>query len=177
MSILDPRVWIACALALLMAYGGGRWQQSRADAAAYQAKTTAAALDAARVQVKAVDDARIEEQRRTTAQTEIANAATKEMVGARADAATANDAAGRLRQRVNELLAAARAPKDPTTPSAGEAAGDAANLLSDLFLESVERNRRLAETADAARIAGKACERAYDALMPKVSAPPASVPQ
>ncbi|WP_082080252.1 DUF2514 family protein, partial [Cupriavidus basilensis] len=160
MSILDPRVWIACALAVLVAYGGGRWQQSRADAATYQAKTTAAALDAARVQVKAVDDARLEEQRRTAAQTEIANAATKEMAGARADAAAANDAAGRLRQRVAELFATGRVAGNPAAASAGPAAGDAANLLSDLFLESVERNRRLAETADASRIAGAACEAA-----------------
>jgi len=29
MSILDPRVWLAAILGLALAYGGGRWQQSR----------------------------------------------------------------------------------------------------------------------------------------------------
>ncbi|WP_059413456.1 DUF2514 family protein [Cupriavidus basilensis] len=165
MSILDPRVWIACALALLMAYGGGRWQQSHVDAATYQAKMTAAALDAARVQVKAVDDARIEEQRRTTAQTEIANAATKEMVGARADAAAANDAAGRLRQRVAELLATGRAAGNPAAASAGPAAGDPIGMLADVLGRADQRAGLLAEYADSARVAGQACERAYDALI------------
>jgi len=167
MSILDPRVWIACALALLVAYGGGRWQQSRTDAATYQAKTTAAALDAARVQVKAVDDARIEEQRRTAAQTEIANAATKEMVGARADAAAANDAAGRLRQRVAELLATGRATGNPAAASTGPAADDPIGMLADVLGRADQRAGLLAEYADSARVAGQACERAYDALTPR----------
>lgn len=167
MSILDPRVWIACALALLVAYGGGRWQQSRADAAAYQAKTTAAALDAARVQIKAVDDARLEEQRRTAAQTEIANAATKELGSARADAATANDAAGRLRQRVAELLATGRAAGNPAAASAGPAAGDPISMLADVLGRADQRAGLLAEYADSARVAGQACEQAYNALTPR----------
>lgn len=115
-------------------------------------------------QIKAVDDARIEEQRRTAAQTEIANVAKKDADVARADARTADAAADRLRQRVDQLLAAARAGKDPAAVGGGPAAGNAGDLLADLLQKSVERNRQLAEYADAARIAGQACERAYDSL-------------
>lgn len=58
MTLLDPRVWLAAIALVALAYFGGRWQQSAHDKAKYEAKITASALDAARVQFKAVDDAR-----------------------------------------------------------------------------------------------------------------------
>jgi hypothetical protein len=117
-------------------------------------------------QVKAIDAARLEEQRRTAAQTEIANAATKDLEGARADAAAANDVSGRLRQRVAELLAAGRAAGNPAAASASSPADDPIGMLADVLSQADQRAGILAEYADAARIAGQACERAYDALMP-----------
>ena len=89
------------------------------------AERTKAPLSAAVDQVKAVDRARAEEQRRTTAQTEIANAAKENAETARADARAAGDAAAdRLRQRVDhQLLAASQAAKDSGVAAcvAGEA--------------------------------------------------------
>lgn len=164
MNLLDPRLWVAAIVACGLAYGGGRWQQSSHDKAIYQAKTTAAALDAARVQIKAVDDARAEEQRRTAAQTEIANAAKKDADSARTDARDAGAAADRLRQRVADLLAAARSAKDPAATGGGQAASDPLGMLADVLERADQRAGILAEYADAARIAGAACERAYDAL-------------
>lgn len=166
-SPLDPRLWLAAGIALALAYGGGRWQQSRADAARYDAERTKAALSASTDQVKAVDRARTEEQRRTAAQSEIANAATKDLEKARGDARAAGDAADRLRARVAELLAASRAGKDSTSPGTGPAAGDTDALLAELFRRADQRAGSLAADLDAARIAGLACERAYDALTPK----------
>lgn len=166
MSLLDPRLWLATILALALAYGGGRWQQSAHDRAAYQAKVTAAALDAARKQIKAVDDARLEEQRRTRAQTGIADAAKKDADGARLDARDAGAAADRLRKRVDQLLAAVRAGQNSAAPSGSASAGDPLGVLADVLEKSDRRTGILAEYADEARIAGQACERAYDALIP-----------
>jgi hypothetical protein len=164
MSILDPRAWLAAILGLALAYCGGRWEQSAHDKAVYQAKATAAALDAARAQIKAVDTARIEERRRTDAQTEIANAAKNEADMARDDARTAGDAADRLRARVAELLAVGRAAGNPTSPAGSAAAGDPLGVLADVLEKADRRAGILAEYADAAHIAGQTCERSYDAL-------------
>lgn len=164
MSLLDPRVWLGIIVALFAAYIGGRWEQSGVDKRKYQAQITATQLEGARAQNKAIEEVRAEEQRRTAAQTEIANAAKKEADTARADARDAGAAADRLRGRVNELLAAARAPKDPTAPSGSEAAGDPLGVLADVLEKSDRRAGILAEYADQARLAGLACERSYDAL-------------
>lgn len=168
MSLLDPRLWLAVFLGLALAYGGGRWQQSRSDAAIYQAERTATALDAARVQIKAVDAARLEEQRRTMAQMEIANAATKDIAQARADAGAAADAAGQLRQRVDELLAAARSAKDPdpAVNSPSQPGGDPLDVLVDVLGRSDRTSGILAAYADQLKVAGLSCERSYDALTP-----------
>ncbi|WP_342049860.1 MULTISPECIES: DUF2514 family protein [unclassified Cupriavidus] len=116
-------------------------------------------------QVKAVNDARIEEQRRTAAQTEIANAAKKEADGARADADAAGDAADRLRQRVEQLLTAARAAGNTASASAGAPAGAPLGMLADVLERADRRAGILAAYADQAHVAGLACERAYDSLI------------
>lgn len=168
MSLLDPRVWLAVILGLALAYGGGRWQQSNHDDAAYAAERTTAALSAAADQVKAIDRARTEEQRRTAAQTEIANAAKTDADTARADARAAGDAADRLRQRVDQLLAAARPAKDPgaTGGGQGKSGGDPLDVLVDVLGRADSTAGILADYADQLKVAGLACERFYDALMP-----------
>lgn len=119
----------------------------------------AAAVD----QLKATDRARTEEQRRIAAQTEIANAAKQEAELARADARAADAVAGQLRQRVAALVAASRAGNSSAT-TGSEAAGDPLGMLADVLSRADRRAGILAEYADAARIAGQACERAYGAL-------------
>ncbi|WP_051975366.1 DUF2514 family protein [Cupriavidus necator] len=163
MSILDSRLWLAAIMALALAFGGGRLVQSRADAKHYEAARTKAALSAALDQIKAADLARAEEQRRTAAQTEIANAATKEAESARADARDADAAAERLRIRVAQLIAAARAG-NTAAAGTGSAAGDPLDVLANMFSRLDRRAGELAGYADSARIAGQACERSYDAL-------------
>ncbi|SOY56883.1 DUF2514 family protein [Cupriavidus taiwanensis] len=122
-----------------------------------------AAKSAAFDQVKAVDRARAEEQRRTAAQTEIANVAIKDAERARDDARTAAATSDRLRQRIADLIASAGHPAAATgSPPAGDPIGMLANVLE----RADRRAGILAEYADAARIAGLACERSYDALTP-----------
>jgi len=164
MSLLDPRVWLGALLGLVLAYMGGRWQQSAHDEAIYATERTKVALSAAVDQVKAADRARAEEQRRTTAQTEIANAATKDLDKTRRDARAAGDAAERLRVRVAELLAASRAGSNSASASPSAPASPPDTLLAELFRRADERAGSLAEDLDAARVAGLACERSYDTL-------------
>ncbi len=166
MSLLDPRVWLAVILGLALAYGAGRWQQYTHDNAAYQAKSTAAALDASRAQIKAIDDARTEEQRRTIEQARIANEATQQAKTARADAAAAGDAADKLRKRVADLVAASRAAGNPATAGAGEGkpGGDPLDVLVDVLGRSDQASGQLAGYADQLKSSGLACERSYDAL-------------
>lgn len=115
-------------------------------------------------QVKAVDEARIEEQRRTAAQTEIANVATKDAETARRDARAAGAASEQLRQRVAALVREYARPGDPASASGSAPAGDPIRMLADVLGRADRRAGILAEIADASRIAGLACERAYDSL-------------
>lgn len=138
---------------------GGQIEQLQA-AQAKQREGQATALAAAS------EAARTEEQRRTAEQRGIANAAAKERDQALADARTAGAVAEQLRVRVAQLAAAARAARNTTAASGSPAAGDPLDVLTDVLGRADARAGDLAEYADRARIAGQACERSYDALMP-----------
>ncbi|ALD90296.1 hypothetical protein CR3_1054 [Cupriavidus gilardii CR3] len=128
--------------------------------------------------VGAVGDARREEQRRLFEQAEIANAAKKEAARARADArdADADAVAGRLRKRVADLVATNRAGGDSAATSGSTAAGDPIGVLADVLERADRRAGILAEYADAARVAGRACERAYGALVQQAKKGPEAFP-
>lgn len=115
---------------------------------------------------EAVTKARAEGERRYANLMEIATNAQTELDRARADAAGAADAAGRLRQRI-AALAAARCPAASDTAAAGSSAPaePAGDLLADVQRRLDEAATDLAGFADRARTAGAACERSYDALM------------
>lgn len=152
MSILDPRLWLAVLAALVLSFGGGylkgRGDGRNSERAAQQKATLAA-----------VQTARAEEQRRTAAQTEIATNAKKDADQARADARAAADVSDRLRARIADLLA-----QHPAAPTGGAPADTTDALLAELFRRADERAGSLAQDLDASRIAGQACERAYDSL-------------
>ncbi len=164
MTILDPRVLLVAVVALGASYGAGRLQQHRADTKAFQAERNKAALDAARAQIRATDEARIEEQRRAKQLSEIANEAKQQAETASADAGRARAESGRLRERVAELVAAGRAASDSAAAGGGQAAGDPLDVLADVLLRADQRAGDLADFADRAHIAGAGCERAYSAL-------------
>lgn len=84
-----------------------------------------------------------------------------ELARLRIDRAAA-DAAGRdLRVRLAAAVAAARA----APPGGGEAADDPIGVLADVFQRADDRAAVLADFADRSRLAGLACERAYEALI------------
>lgn len=83
---------------------------------------------------------------------------------ARRDADGARAAADGLRADRDRYRAAARAAAHPGAAAAGPTAGDALDLLSDLFAGADAAAGELAQAADLAHAAGVTCERAYDAL-------------
>jgi hypothetical protein len=117
-------------------------------------------------ELKAIQAVRKEEGRRIAALQGVIDESKKDLEGARAAAAAASDAGGRLR---NELAAIRRRGLG-TNPAAARG-GSPADAAGDL-LERVQRGldgaaESIARHADESRVAGKACERAYDALTPK----------
>lgn len=135
-----------------------------AGAAAVQQKFDAAEKAAEEKRLADVQAARAEEQRRTNAQAEIANEATKQADAARADAAAASTAADGLRTRVAQLIAASRAARNSAAARSSSPTGDPLDVLADVLTRADKRAGDLAAYADAARIAGVACEHAYDSL-------------
>lgn len=163
---------VAVAAAAAGAWGFVAQRESAAEARGYQkghAEFTALQADMTTKALAGELAARAEETRRTAAIKEIENAHQAELQRVRADAAIADAAAGRLRQRVADLIAAARSGQggsDPKVVGPGPAADDAAGVLADVLGRCVARVRLLAAVADDRGAAGHACERSYEALTP-----------
>lgn len=168
LSRLFPFGWhVAGALALaLLAFWG--WHQvidSRAEArhqaeiAGWLEKQTKAEA-ASR---EAVTAARNEERRRYASLEKAMQYEREQTRVARADAAAAGDRERRLRNQVATLVAAERrrAASDPGAPPSS-----ATDRLAEVFGQCVGRLREVAEAADRAVIAGRACEASYNALRP-----------
>ncbi|UVL17441.1 DUF2514 domain-containing protein [Pseudomonas sp. B21-023] len=109
--------------------------------------------------------ARREEQRRAAAHEEVRAHAQEQRTIAEG-AATGADAAGqRLRNEAGKLAATVGCSgQDPAVASRGETARRAAMVLSDLLARADARAGELAAALDRARVAGLACEQAYDSL-------------
>jgi hypothetical protein len=136
----------------------GRWQSKWADQQVLQAKGLAAATT----------DNRNEEQRRQGAANEAGNNARIQNAAATADAIAADAAGQRLHDSARALAGRASCPSgDPAVAERGASATRAAMVLSDLFQRADQRAGELAKAYDAARIAGQACEAAYDSLTKK----------
>lgn len=91
---------------------------------------------------------------------------------ARADAGRAHAAADGLRQQLAAYRRAATgAAANPGPAPAGPPAADAIGLLADLLGQLDDRAGIYAAAADAAHAAGLTCERAYDSLAARKTAP------
>lgn len=157
------------AVAGLQTYRLAREQAAHAATQARHAEQLAVIERAAR---EASEASRAEEQRRAAEQQEIVTRAQQQIDAARTDAAAAADAAARLRQRIATLTAGCRAPASDPAPAGSSPPADAsADLLADVQRRLDEAADGIAQHADAARIAGSACERAYDALTPQDARP------
>lgn len=139
-------------------------KQDFAEARATWADTRA---EASRMRAKAESEERNEETRRQLEKDNaIKDALTKAAV-ADAAAGRAKRAAVSLRESTDALVARARQACGSAHPGPGGApASDPIGLLAYVQRRIDERAGVLAEYADAARIAGAACERSYDSLTP-----------
>lgn len=110
---------------------------------------------------QAYEKVRLIEKQRQEEMEVIRNDATLQIMEIQTDADTANHTAERLRQE----LARYRANAANTCTAAGsEAAQDPIGVLIGVLEGLESTGREIAEYADRSRIAGSACERAYDSL-------------
>ncbi|WP_434681387.1 DUF2514 family protein [Pseudomonas sp. R1-18] len=107
--------------------------------------------------------ARVEEQRRQREINQVRNDAQHQIKAAADDAAVAASTADSLQQQVDKLLAG-RSACDTRVAQGSATVRDLTTVLADLRRRADERAGELARIADASRIAGQACERAYDSL-------------
>lgn len=161
---------IAQLAALFVAYGHGRSTTEDAWLARWNARN---ASDAA-ARLAASEAERRREQTLQHAINQVNTDAEQQIDTALTQAADAANAADGLRQRVDQLLAAAadRARRSTCAASDRPAAENPGNVLAVVLDQSVARNRELAAIADTARIAGQACERVFDALAGNMQARP-----
>ena len=155
--MIDPRSLIpvatfAAGLILAGTVQGWRYGEQIAGIRAEQAQAV----------TEAVTQAREEEQRRIKTLEVIADDTRNKLDAANADAATARTAAAGLRQQLADYRQRARC--NPTTAGGSTPTEDPIFLLSDLLARADERAGELAEFADRAHIAGRACEAAYNSL-------------
>ena len=155
--MIDPRILIpvaafAAGLILAGTVQGWRYGEQIAEINAAQAKAVTAAVTAARE----------EEQRRINTMEVIANDTRNKLDAAHADAVASRAAAAGLRQQLADYRQRARS--NPAITGGSTPAEDPLFLLSDLLSRADERAGELAEFADRAHLAGRACEAAYDSL-------------
>jgi hypothetical protein len=139
-----------------------RWQAAWANAEAKLQGQRAEALQAARD----------EEQRRQLLANQVAKDARDQKAAADADAVGADAVGERLHVEAAKLAAGAgKCTGDAGATERSEAARRAAMVLSDLLQKADRRAGDLAKFADRSRVAGLACERAYDGLTPRRQSP------
>lgn len=156
-----PRLALAWAASLALVAGWGLWHKHQADQA--HAAAMQADKDAAEAEAYALRQSLRETERRVRASEEVNRDASRKLSAARRDAAAASAAADSLRQYVDSLAAGAAAD-DPIAAGGCATAADSARVLAELQRRADDRAGVLAGYADAARIAGEACERAYLSL-------------
>jgi len=149
--------WLWWLLALVLV--GGVQQYRVMDAKGELSDARAEWSEAAR---QAEARARSEEQRRQVAVEGIRRDAQEKISAVAADAAAADDAAGRLRARVAQL---SRRPASCAGSSGGgQAAEPARDLLAVMLSRIDEAAGGVAEFADRSRAAGLTCQVSYDAV-------------
>lgn len=131
----------------------------------WRAKWEQQASQLAQAEQQAERIQRSEELRRQVAINEVTKHAQTEIDQARADADRARAAADSLRDQAKRLAAGAgKACGNTGAASAGRTATATAMVLADLFGRADQAAGELAAAYDRARIAGQACQEAYQAL-------------
>lgn len=159
---------IAALVAGAVAFAGG-WMVNgwRHDAklARVEAQHAQVLEQLAQAAMAAAEAARAEEARRTAAVEEQRDIAQQQVQALEADVAAAADTAGRLRAELDTLrrrrgaCGTAAAQRGP-----GQQGADTIGLLVDMLEGMESAGREVAEYADRVRIAGAACEGAWEGL-------------
>lgn len=160
MTWLDPRVWGGLLLTVVLAVGAGYWK-------GHHDADQSATVAAQEKQIKDLTASNNLYRQTTTTLAGISIDAKKSLDAANAAARASDVVADGLRKQLSQYVAAARhsAASSGGTPAGGGA--DPLDLLAGLFSRADQAAGDLAKFADAAHIAGLACERSYDALMQK----------
>lgn len=161
-ALLNWRLWAAAGVAVLLAWT--HWQAYRQGGASARVELAQVRQQAAEQVASAERKQREIELQRTRDVQEAATHAQTRIDALAADLAASRAAADGLRAAA--ASAARRACPNPSAAGAGTREPDpgALDLLVDVLGRADARAGELAEYADRARIAGSACERAYDAL-------------
>ena len=160
--MFDLKAWSRSLLAVTMTgliFAGGGYWKGHHDAD--QSATVAAQAK----QLKALSAANNLYRQTTQTLAGISQDAKNDADLARAAARAADTSADGLRKRVAELVAASRHSAVTGTGSSADDSADPLDLLAGLLGRTDDAAGRIAEFADAAHIAGLACERSYDALI------------
>lgn len=168
---LVPR-WVlaalVAALSVLAVVNQAQLGNARAALATEKAERAADELAATQAVAKQLAANLAETERRNAAQKEIDDAALQDRVRAEADHASQLSAADRLLQRAKARAAGGcSAPSGTQAVEPGAPAESTTDLLIDVQRRVGEVAGQLAAFADQSRIAGLACERAYESLTDK----------
>lgn len=156
--------WLAFVLGLWTVVEELRLANLRGELAAEQAAFSDYRLEVVERESRATAAAREEERRRQVAIDEVEEDGQRKLAAARVDANDARAARDRLQHEV-ERLRSGRAATCNTVAAQQRQAGDRAfDLLADLFERADLRAGELAEALDRSRVAGKACEAAYESV-------------
>jgi len=170
---LNPGRWLAVGAVVVALYGAHAWDRHRAAAAAradgaaeVTARWQAERVEAQRAAIAAEQAARGEEQRRVAAAGEIANAAQRQIDQAHADAVRARTESRGLRDAAARAAAACSGggAEGAAAAESGASASGAGVVLADVLGRADDTAGELAAAFDAARAAGLACQRIYDAV-------------
>lgn len=161
-ALLNWRLWAAAGVAVLLAWT--HWQAYRQGGASARTELAQVRQQAAEQVAQAERRQREIEAQRTRDVQEIQTNAQEQIDALAADLAASRAAADSLRSAA--ASAARRACPRPASASTGQGQSDTAAL--DLLVDVLHRHSQelvaVGEYADRLRIAGRACERAYDAL-------------
>lgn len=154
------------AAGLVMASVGTAYKAGDSAAnARWQARWDRQAAELAQARAAAVEQFRIEEQRRHDAIEGVRTDAQRQIEQAHADAAAAVAAADGLREQAKRLAArTSQCSSSARAAAGGSPASSPGVVLADVLARADEAAGELAAAYDRARVAGVACEQAYQAL-------------
>ncbi|QDH59500.1 DUF2514 family protein [Pandoraea pnomenusa] len=160
MTWLDPRVWGGLLLTVVLAVGAGYWK-------GHHDADQSATVAAQEKQIKDLTASNNLYRQTTTTLAGISIDAKKTADTANAAARASDAAYDRMRNQLAEYTATARRSSATGGSAPTDGGTDPLDLLAGLFSRADQAAGDLAKFADAAHIAGLACEQSYDALTQK----------